>query len=264
MEFIYHGRKIKLEGFSDNDHIYKMISANEAFYEIDLLEYIKYITGNDKGVCIDVGANIGNHSVFFGTFVGDKVISFEPNPAVLPTLKKNLSNNLKNYTLYECGLGETEAYGKSVMPDSSSTNVGMAQVAVLDEAGDDTFMVRTLDNVFDEWRNENNENIKLIKIDVEGMELDVLKGASKILEEQRPHFFVEALTSVELKKLEDYFSAIGYEWLTHWAYTPVYHFMYKPSIKLKAISKLYKFKYNIKLSYWGLHRKIEKVRRELN
>jgi hypothetical protein len=83
MHFKYHGREIWLKGVDESDWIYTRIKQTGYFYEIDLLKYIWYANfGLRKGLVLDIGANIGNHSVFFGTYVADKVVSFEPNPSV--------------------------------------------------------------------------------------------------------------------------------------------------------------------------------------
>jgi len=44
MKFNYRGSEIDIVGFSEEDHIYRIISENKCFYEIDLLEYIYFIT----------------------------------------------------------------------------------------------------------------------------------------------------------------------------------------------------------------------------
>lgn len=266
MKFLYKGQSFVVKGISYSDHIYKIITQNQVFYEIDLLEYIEDITKDiNKTLCIDIGANIGNHSIFLGKFVGSHVISVEPNPLILPILNENLQNNIDNYTLFDCALGEKPGSGKVVMPDNSSANIGMAKIEIgvpnNGQQQNALVYVRTLDSIYEEWLGDgNNGEVLLIKIDVEGMELDVLKGATTILTKFRPHLFVEAITKDELKKLENFLSKFGYTWLTHWAYTPVYHFVYKPSFKIRLKAYFYKIKHQTKLLYWKLMNKVNKMR----
>ena len=97
MKFFFRKKEFNIIGFSPEDHIYKIIEQSKVFYELDLLEYIRTIVKNQHDtVCIDVGANIGNHSIYFGNFVADSVISVEPNGQVLPVLRENLQNNIDN------------------------------------------------------------------------------------------------------------------------------------------------------------------------
>jgi len=80
-------------------------------------------------------------------------------------------------------------------------------------------------------------NIGMIKIDVEGMELDVLKGAKEILLKQRPHLFIEAKNNLEFQKIYNYLIKFKYIPMSVWAKTPVYHFTYKPSLILRIYIK---------------------------
>ncbi|HPD33893.1 MAG TPA: FkbM family methyltransferase, partial [Candidatus Kapabacteria bacterium] len=72
------------------DYIQKSIINNRTFYEYDMLKDIfeSLLPGD---VVIDVGANIGNHSMFIGKFCNpEKVYSFEPFQYTFDILKKNI------------------------------------------------------------------------------------------------------------------------------------------------------------------------------
>jgi FkbM family methyltransferase len=184
---------------------------------------------------LDVGANIGNHAIFLSTFIADHLIAIEPNAAVLPTLRRNLSKNVSNYTLYECAVGAKQGRGKMIVPDNMSDNLGAAQVDM--ESNNSDIEITTLDTLFSTWiKNETTSVcVSLIKIDVEGMEPLVLKGAIDIITEYKPHIIVEAPTKQELKKINEILIPLGYKKLPgRWALTPVYHFAYKPSVTLFA------------------------------
>jgi len=58
---------IDLQGYRDDDFIVQEIRARNEFYEIDLLEHV-LLAGPRGGVYLDVGANIGNHAVYFGRY----------------------------------------------------------------------------------------------------------------------------------------------------------------------------------------------------
>lgn len=237
MDFRYRSKDFKIKGVSDRDHLYRHICTYSTFYEIELLEYIAFIMKKSdirNSIVIDVGANIGNHSIFFRTFLSEYVIAVEPNPATLPTLKSNLSRNIENYTVCEKGLGETHTKGKIVLPDGADDNIGMAELNL----GAGNIDIITLDSMLVDLQaqKEIGDRVTLIKIDVEGMELSVLKGAIETIIKYRPHLLIEAATSSSLSNIKYFLEVYGYISLGHYAVTPVYHFCYKPTkfILLKA------------------------------
>jgi len=255
VEFYFRNKKIDIEGLSSDDHIYKKILENNAFYEIDLLEYIRNIMTYENSVCIDVGGNIGNHSIFFGGYVANQVITIEPNTQVIHVLKKNLTKNKTNFSLYECAAGASDSFGQVIMPENYKSNIGMAKVKEIKTETEDSFQIKTLDSIFQEWldkKPEFNGKLTFIKIDVEGMEMDVLRGANIILKKYKPDLFVEAATEKHFLKINNYLMGFGYSKLSKWADTPVYHFSCKPSIIMR-----YKiFLYKTKLHYWSfMHKK---------
>src|SRR5918995_5379640 len=83
---------IDLAGFDDADAIVQELRANDTFFEIDLLEHIQ-MAGPHGGIYLDVGANIGNHAVYFGKFCADHVVALEPHPALVSILRRNLERN---------------------------------------------------------------------------------------------------------------------------------------------------------------------------
>jgi len=248
MRFEYRSKSFDIEGASQDDHIYRQIFRTSNFYEIDLLEYIYklkpfiYLKGKIN-ICIDIGANIGNHSVFFSSFFADHLIAIEPNPNVLGQLRRNLSRNAENYTLIECAVGEKESRGTIVLPKSLKDNVGAAKVNVEKNGGD--IKISTLDSVVSPW-NKNSENsvsVCFIKIDVEGMEIQVLKGAVKTIRKYKPHVFAEAATKKDFRKIYSYLQSLGYKRMPgFWAATPVYHFAHSPTFALIAATHWWQFR----------------------
>jgi len=238
MQFEHQLRFFDIEGVSGDDLIYKKINRSGTFYEIDLLKHIDRLkpfiySKQCTNVALDVGANIGNHSIFLGSFIVDHLIAIEPNPSVLSQLRRNLSKNLSSYTLYEIAVGEKEGTGAMAVPKNMVNNIGAAYVDL--QSTDGNIEITTLDSVFSSWKeNKNNPiSVSLIKIDVEGMEVCVLKGAKNTLQEYRPHIFVEAATMEGLQKIYSCLRPLGYRKLPgRWAATPVYHFAYKPSLAL--------------------------------
>ena len=244
MEFTYRRKQFDIEGFNQRDHISRHVIENKTFYEADLLEYMRAVTAADRkanSICIDVGANIGNHSVYFGSFLADRVVSIEPNRLIHSILHRNLSTNLKQFEVFHEGLGAEETTGQIVLSDECKNNIGMARVVSLSPSTTSAITdaspvtIRTLDALLC----DGNPNplpaghVLLIKIDVEGMELDVLKGARQTIQHHMPHLFVEAATREELSPIEAFLSDLAYERISCWASTPVYHFAHRPSASLR-------------------------------
>lgn len=219
MKLVYAGREFELEGVSAADHVVRRILETGTFYEIDLLHYLTQM-GLPRGDVIDVGAQIGNHSVFFGNFLAERVVSVEPNPAVIPILERNTKNNPGSYTIIRAGLGECAGSASVHVPDSH--NCGTAQLV----PGHDV-NVTTLDAIA-------TDSVVLVKVDVEGMELDVLRGGLRLLRTQHPDIVLEAATSEDMKLHRAFLSPLGYVPLSRWAATPTWHYAWRPSLRKRA------------------------------
>lgn len=267
MRFTYDHRKkgkvvVDLEGYHPQDHIWKHIAGSATFYEQDLLDYIDFVLSDvsEKGVCVDVGANIGNHSVFFGKFLADHVLCIEANSGIRPILQRNLKQNINNYTIYGCAAGENVGTG-TVITSSDTNNIGMARVEITAaEKNDDCAVeIRTLDSIVSDFKCKNDVErvrVSLVKIDVEGMELPVLKGAERTLVEDKPHVFVEAATRSEKQAVDSYLKDLGYVSVSRWCATPVYHYCFKPSPKMFLRWKMYELGFKIKKFPTKVRRKL--------
>jgi FkbM family methyltransferase len=215
-DITHRGRKYQVNGASDTDHIANLLARSGTFYEIDLLTYIESIKDYlPDGVAIDVGANIGNHTIFLSEFVRSPVVGFEPNGGVLPVLKSNLATNHISAQIIELGLGTCAGRGSIEVVDQA--NIGNTRIV----SGDD-IEISTLD---EECR---DMQVALIKVDVEGMELQVLQGGVETLKRCRPHLFLEAATEDNFRELKEFLAPLGYRPVVRWAYTPVWHFAVNP------------------------------------
>ena len=134
---------------------------------------------------IDVGANIGFVTAHLSRAVGPtgKVISLEPIPANVQRLKETIEmNGLPNVQVIEAGAGAEKGEFKIYTFESRHA---FASMAPLFEGGQETTCnVVTLDEVA-------TGPVKLIKIDVEGAEVGVLRGAQRLLAQSRPHLIIE-------------------------------------------------------------------------
>ena len=144
----------------------------------DLLQLMSVLQVNvaDSSV-IDVGANIGNHSIEFARHFG-KVYAFEPNPHTFKLLAFN-SDFHPNIEVFNHGLSDKDA---ALQMSEDIVNYGGSS-AVRQMEGDTQVRieVKRLDDVA-----ADIPDIALIKIDVEGMELKVLQGAVETIRSHQP------------------------------------------------------------------------------
>lgn len=137
----------------------------------DMLFTLHFLRQED--LFVDVGSNSGSYTVLAGGVVGTKVIAFEPIPDTFRRLKRNCDLNQINHLVELFNVGVGSDSGKMYL----STNFDTMNHVVKSGPSENILEVEvfTLDNVIGERRPA------LIKIDVEGFEYEVLKGASSIL-----------------------------------------------------------------------------------
>jgi hypothetical protein len=145
----------------------------------------------DSGCCVyDVGAFVGTHSVAFAERVGPsgKVFAFEPNKSSFRLLVMNTCTERRaNVRSFNLAVGASNGFVKSMTPDKSNIGLSVLQETA-DEFDRDRVSMKSLDTL------DLDSDPSLIKIDVEGMELDVLEGAAKIIARSRPFVYAEVNT----------------------------------------------------------------------
>lgn len=176
-----------IEGY-ESDYVYQTINKTHNYYENDILEsWKKYI---DKSrVIFDVGANIGNHSIFWSVKLKPEIIySFEPFKPTFERLKSNIyNNNISNVKIVNKGVGEKK--GLAIVKSFDETNYGSTALEY-NEGINDNETIEIVD--LDSFIKENNINsVDFIKIDVEGFEISVLKGMSMLLNNYKPDLWIE-------------------------------------------------------------------------
>lgn len=132
---------------------------------------------------VDVGANVGNHSIVAAVAFGaPRVIAFEPNPVAARILLANIGlNDLSEVVVHHAvGLAEIDGTAVAVSPESG-LNLGATKLIV--GAGD--LILRRGDDLL------KDEDIGFIKIDVEGAEMQVLNGMENAIKFGRPPMLVE-------------------------------------------------------------------------
>lgn len=142
--------------------------------------------------CIDVGGNIGYVTLLMARLVGPNghIVSFEPVPEIFQILEENVRLNcFKNTILERSAVGEGETTISLISPigETFSTTASVVGYAVSGESKSITVPSTSLDN----YVSRTGLRPTVVKIDVEGAELPVLRGARKILRQIRPILLVE-------------------------------------------------------------------------
>jgi FkbM family methyltransferase len=192
-------------------------------YENDIHQLcLKLLINEDPGVVLDIGANLGTFCVPLAKkIVKHKYHAFEPQRIIYYQLCANVFiNSLGNVYTYEAGLSNQEADIELEVPDyTAETNIGAFSIdkevreneyECQTSGGKEKMILMTLDSV-------GFENVRLIKIDVEGHELEVLQsGIETIKRNNYPPIIFEAWTwkpwyQEKRTALFEYLKSHGYE-----------------------------------------------------
>ena len=193
-KFNYQGKDVCID--DGDSSTYSACYKNNKFYENDFLTYIQSL--GLSGTYLDIGTNIGNHVVYFSKYTSaDRVIGFEPIFEYFQVANRNIINNglEDKCSIYNIGLGSEG--GDCIISFGS-----IRQMSV----------VKRLDDVLEGI----NDSISIIKIDVEGMEIEVLKGAISLILKHKPLIYLEAIQSdedIEIRSLETdlFLESLGYQ-----------------------------------------------------
>lgn len=143
-------------------------------------------------VVYDIGAHTGAYSLFFSRGVGPegRVIAFEPNPSTFARLRRNLEiNRIANVRALAVALGRESSQGAIYMlPGMPSTASLAPEARTRLRRRVATAQIEPLDAVVS---NLSLPGPDFMKIDVEGMETEVLAGATRMLGDWRPDLLIE-------------------------------------------------------------------------
>ncbi|WP_353951819.1 FkbM family methyltransferase [Knoellia sp. S7-12] len=210
----YRDQVVLIDGAGANDHISKEIRTTGRFYESELLNSVEPLLSAGDFV-VDVGANIGNHSLYWAAVCEAEVLAVEPEETVFSVLRRNIALNRLAGRIFprNFALGDTD--GVATVVRGKEENLGQTRVDV-DLQG--TTIVRRLDGLHD----VAERTVRLVKIDVEGMELDVLRGAEGVLKRDRPALLVECLDEAHLESVLLFLRPMSYHVVDCFNASPTY------------------------------------------
>jgi FkbM family methyltransferase len=162
--------------------------ASQGLYEIGVTETLWRLT-EPGDLAVDAGANIGYMSSILGIRVGPKgkVICFEPHPEVFESLKENLEIWKKDrrcgtFALHQAALGKENGQTLLHISDWFRTNRGTSWISDKVQAAPDIKVIevpiQNLDRLL-----EAGETIGVLKMDVEGQEMGVLEGMTRLFKQ---------------------------------------------------------------------------------
>ncbi len=131
---------------------------------------------------IDAGAHIGDSAIILSKYTNDKVYAFEPVSTIYNILQENIKlNNIKNVVAVKNGLGSENIISEINLADMGST---LRETPQHNKELSKQEKIKIIK--LDDYVNEHNLEVGLIKVDIEGFEQEFLKGAENVIKTQKP------------------------------------------------------------------------------
>lgn len=199
------------------DHIGRVVASGR-YYEADTLAAVAAL--EPEGLYVDVGAHVGNHTAFFARECGARVLAIEPNAETFARLRTTVeaSRVSDRVRLVRAAVHPAWRTGRVIPgPDGNS---GMSRVVDGGDSG--TVPVVRLDELL--W----DERVGLLKVDVEGDALGVLRSGQHVIGRDRPVIFAEA--GDQRDAITALLSGLGYRRpVGPYGHTPVWAWVHEDS-----------------------------------
>ena len=198
-----HGFYLKLNLQNPEHQYYYFYMSHDERYEINNLQNI--IQSSD--ICWDIGANIGFYSFLFLSIVKDgEVVAFEPISKTYDDLKiAQEINKYKNIKVNNYALG-SKCEVKKIFYSDSDLSIGTASFLSADLfKNSELVYINIIDDIYHGLKTPD-----FLKIDVEGFQEEVIRGASVFFQNNAPLIMIE-IDSDTGQWLEDYFLSLNYQ-----------------------------------------------------
>lgn len=218
----FYSRKLDLFFSLDLKCFVDFIIYYNGAFQREIIGAIKVLIAKyDIELFVDIGSHIGQMSLFVGKhFPGVEIISIDPSPTTRKRHQVNQSLNQLDYDLFSYGLSDHEGQSHLYQPTKTyfkeyfKFNDGrFSLLPAADTKIDDSTLVEmtTLDKVISEKQRSKRV---LIKMDVEGFELEVIRGGSEVLMNSKVILILELAIMVQpekCKKVIDLLLQYGYK-----------------------------------------------------
>ena len=186
---------------------YKILcpSTTDDYFNLTLREtdIIEHFCPKEKDIVLDIGAHLGRYTLISSNLVGDKgrVVAVEASPLVFEKLRRNINlNKLSNIITLNYAAYSKKTKIKLFFPSEGFKNSVYNSVVLTRSQNIGKYVnvdANTLDNIIHSIGIQE-EDVNWIKIDVEGAELEVLKGAHNILSKSK-----DIALLIEIHNIED-------------------------------------------------------------
>jgi FkbM family methyltransferase len=189
---------------------YKTRDSKE-YIGVDYFHDLEQLLRNTKITVIDVGANTGDWAKNFTkkVMVIDSYLGFEPDKNVFLDLSKNIDENpsIKQFQIFNVALGAKISTATLNVMNSSSMNSILSPGKeiwgyVIDKQ---IVKVKSLDAIFANYKIPTGKHKIFLKIDTQGYDFEVLKGANVLLKEHHIDLVLCEVIVSEIYENEDYF-----------------------------------------------------------
>jgi FkbM family methyltransferase len=176
-----HGQLLFLNG---DQYVGRSLQLYGEFSELEANLFEQIVRPGNT--VVEIGANIGTHTVHLAQLVGPggKILAFEPQRVIFQILCANIAlNALFNVHTYHAGVGSSAGH-LQVPPMNYADGGNFGGLSLTNAAIGETVPIVRLDDM-------SLPSLSLLKVDVEGMEYQVLDGARKTIAQHRPLMYVE-------------------------------------------------------------------------
>lgn len=203
--------RLYMDDCGGRDQVVRAISqSNWSQYEPPLPTLIARYCQRWQPIFIDIGANTGYYSLLAASVGASHVWAFEPVPEIRDIFKSNVNESalLKKITIISDALGDNIGEFDLFLPNNShgliETSASLNRNFRDNHSGIFKVAVSTLDQYFKELIDFDNPQKILMKIDVESLEPQVLKGGELFIKKLQPCIVVEILPGSDVAYFQDF------------------------------------------------------------
>lgn len=205
-----------LDECSISDHLRR----TKTFYELEFLESLASLL-DPSTIVLDVGAHIGNHTVFLAGTLGLQVKAYEPNPHAFKRLKRNVAMNALEDKVTCFPIALSDGTRDVMMAPTVPSDLGT--MAVTEESDGGAIGVTT--GVLDDIEIEPSRPV-FVKLDVEGHEPAVIRGAQRFLRDYEPDLSVEIQSA---ERFDEILDLLGEQYLPRDVFNATPTVLFRPS-----------------------------------
>lgn len=217
-EFVHRGETFRFYVDNPFDLIQRSF-LKDRFFEPDELAFV--VSWIKQGAhIVEVGAYVGNHVVYYSRFMRpSSIVVLEPNPVAITLLRRNLAANaVTNADLSRLGIAAGDVAADYELVCESASNRGATRLV---HAAGGAVKSAPLDSMI-------AGTVDFMKIDVEGMELEVLAGAAGIIARSRPKIMIEVFRH-QGARFEQWLNLNQYRAARRFDYVHAVNFMIEPA-----------------------------------